>query len=365
MRIALVHPVFWPEVRRGSERVLHDIGAGMAARGHEVSLITTHPGPASESIEDGIRVLRAHRPPPVPGLGLHELFLETVPGTVRRLREGGFDLAHAFHLTAAFAAVEARSRNGPPVVYSFHGIPTRRYLVARRRRIEMLRRVLAGSERTTVLSRAAADGMRRYLFHDPEVMPAGVDLQGFAPAPERLPEPTILCTATFTDPRKRIPLLLDAFRLLRERRPEATLLLDDNPDPTMRSLRPELPEGAQWVQLSSDGSLADAYARAWVTALPSVEEAQGLVLLESLAAGTPVVAARSGGPPDVLDGRPAVGRLFEPDDAESLSRALEEALALAEDPATASVCEARAADFGWDALLDSHADLYEAVIGNG
>src|SRR5919109_2048764 len=85
VRLALVHPVFWPEVRRGSERVLHDIGRGMAERGHEVTLLTSHPGPPTESVEDGMLVGRAHRPPPVPGMRLHELFLETVPQVIRGL----------------------------------------------------------------------------------------------------------------------------------------------------------------------------------------------------------------------------------------------------------------------------------------
>ncbi len=59
--------------------------------------------------------------------------------------------------------------------------------------------------------------------------------------------------------------------------------------------------------------------------LPSVDEAFGLVLVESLAAGTPVVAARSGACPEIVTDD-AIGRLFEPDDADDLARAMGEAI---------------------------------------
>jgi glycosyltransferase involved in cell wall biosynthesis len=334
----------------------------MAERGHEVTLLTSHPGPPTESVEDGMLVVRAHRPPPVPGMRLHELFLETVPQVIRGLSPGRFDLAHAFYLSSAFAAVSAQRFGGPPVVYSFHGIATRPYLVARRRRLGMLQGVVSAARRTTVLSRAAAESFRRYLFVEPEVLPAGVNLDQFRPEAGRHPQPTVLCTATFTDPRKRIPLLLEAFEGLRAVRPEVRLLIDDNPDPTLRSQRPELPAGAEWVELNGEGALASAYARAWVTVLPSVEEAQGMVLLESLASGTPVAAARSGGPPDILEGHPTAGRLFEPDDADSLVGAMLEALDLAPRPETVAACTARARDFGWDVLLDAHEELYGAAL---
>src|SRR3954471_12439899 len=100
MRLALVHPVYWPEVHRGSERIVHDLGTALARRGHEVTLLTSHPGPTTESIEAGMLVVRARRPPRLPGMGLYELFLETLPDVVRRLSIGRFDLAHAFHLAS-------------------------------------------------------------------------------------------------------------------------------------------------------------------------------------------------------------------------------------------------------------------------
>ena len=358
MRIALAHPLYWPEVRRGSERVVHDLGTGLAARGHEVTVLTTHPGRSTEAVEGGVRVRRLSRPPPLPGLGLYELYLETIPRLAWELRRGGFDVVHAFYLSTAFGAVEARRIGGPPVVYSFHGIPTRTYLVARRRRVWMLQRALRGAALTTVLSEAAAAPFRRYLGFDPEILPAGVDLTAFAPG-ERDPSPSIFCASAFTDPRKRVPMLLESFAALRSARPEARLRLSEVPGGDA----PAVPEGVDWVPAGSEDALARCYGESWATVLPSVDEAQGLVLLESLASGTPVVASRSGFPPEVLDGAPSAGRLFEPDSGEDLTRAMAEALDLAALPETVAACRSRAAEFSWDALLPRHEALYERALG--
>ena len=66
------------------------------------------------------------------------------------------------------------------MVASFHGIPTRRYLVARRYRLEMLLDVARRAEECTVLSQAAARRFARYLLRDPVVLPGGVETTSFA-----------------------------------------------------------------------------------------------------------------------------------------------------------------------------------------
>ena len=74
-----------------------------------------------------------------------------------------------------------------------------------------------------------------------------------------------------------------------------------------------LPDGVEVIAASSDpGELGALYASSWVGVLPAVEEAFGLVLVESLAAGTPVVADDSGAGPEILAGDERIGRIFAP-----------------------------------------------------
>lgn len=372
MRIALLHPTYWPEVRRGSERLIHDLGQALANRGHDVTLITTSPGPARVCVEDEMRVVRLRRPPQIPGLHFYEDHVANIPNLILRLMRGGFDLAHAFFPTDAWAALQARRLGGPRYIFSFHGIVNRTHLVRRRYRLEMFSQACAGAAATSVLSEAAARPFRRYLQCEPFILPGGVSTNAYRLGPSRARVPTLLCPATLEDPRKRGTLLLRAFTTLHERRPDTRLLLAGGRDPFARpdlaSSLPDLargsaqlPAGVASEEVSDPGGVIDLYHRAWVTALPSIDEAFGLVLLESLAAGTPVVAARSGACPEIVDSN-AVGRLFEPDDESGLVAALTEALELCERPETAAACRARASTYDWSRIVEAYEEVYEAVL---
>jgi phosphatidylinositol alpha-mannosyltransferase len=370
MRIALLHPTYWPEVRRGSERLAHDLGTTLAQRGHDVTLLTSHRAWPTTSTEDGMRVRRSWRPPTIPGLHWYEDHVVNVPAAIWRLLRGEFDLAHALFPADAWAALQARRRGGPPYVFSIHGIINREALVRRRYRIEMFRDASAGAAATSALSEAAVEPLRRYLLAtDPVVLPGGMIGERFAGPVERAPEPTVICPASLDDARKRGHLLLEAFALVRERRPDARLVLAGGRDPfSAGGQRVEgfpdpgsLPEGVT-ASDPDDAGLAAAYRRAWVTVLPSIDEAFGLVLVESLAAGTPVVGARSGACPELVTDD-AIGRLYEPDDAESLAAAIEAGLELAGDPDTVDRCRAAAEPWDWQRVIERYETVYRAAAG--
>jgi glycosyltransferase involved in cell wall biosynthesis len=359
VRVALVHPVYWPEVRRGSERVVHDLAVGLTEMGHDVTVLTTHLARSEESREEGFRVVRSRRPPKVLGIRRGERFMETVPSVVWHLARGRFDVAHAFFPTSAWGAIQAQRFGGAPVVFSGHGVLTPESLAAYRLRLPMLKRVLAGAAATTVLSQAAADSMRRHLSHNPEVIPPGVFVTEFDAKVERDADPTLVCAASPNDPRKRLGLVLSAFTRLRQARPGARLLMVARPDPGLDSTVQRLPEGAEWLSTNGTADLARAYSRAWASVLAAVDEAFGLVLIESLAAGTPVVAARSGGCPDIVNSD-SIGRLFTADDEDDLVRAMDATLDLAaQGQDTEMACRRRAQDFDWSVVLGRYVGLYE------
>ena len=362
MRIALLHPTYWPEVRRGSERLAHDLGATLVARGHEVTLLTSHDRATTYSIEDGMRVIRERRPPTPPGAHLYEDDLVTVPGTIRRLVGGTFDLAHALLPVEGWAASRARRLGGPPYVLSVHGIMNREYLVNRRYRMEMLRTAMAGAAATSVLSEAAAEPFTRYALGDPVILPGAVVCADYEGESSPAEAPTLLCAASLGDPRKRGPLLMAAFARLREEIPDARLVLAGAQDPHGdRADGDRLPERVETMAIDRTDALARAYRSAWATVLPAIDEAFGLVVLESLASGTPVVAARSGASPEVVGGD-GTGRLFEPDDEADLARAMGAALELSTDPDSAERCREQARLYDWARVVERYEAAYASAL---
>lgn len=360
LRVALLNPCFWPEVRRGSERFARDLADGLIARGDRPRLITSHPGLPTRRMEDGLEILRTWRPPD--GRLRRRLFeehLTHIPFSYLALRLGDDDLAHALHATDALAAARWRARTGRPVVFSAMGIPHRRGLANRRWRVETLIRAIAGSDAVVTLSHAAAEGFERWLGVSARVIHPGVDMTAFTPGGGRAPVPTILCAAAIEEPRKRVGLLVEAFALVRRERPDARLVLAR---PRDGSAAPR-GEGIELVDLDVRPGLIQAYRRAWVSVLPSVGEAFGLVLAEAMACGTPAVGTDDGGIPEIVD-RPQVGRLFSGDDPRVLARALLEGLELATEPGTAAACRARAQELSVARCVESYVALY-AELGAG
>lgn len=161
----------------------------------------------------------------------------------------------------------------------------------------------------------------------------GVDTSLFHP-PERYgSDGPILAVGRFADPRKHAGMLLEAYRRLRERCPDAPGLL----------LVGEYPRAADWMKATEWGiadqievrlnatpeQLAPLYRQASLFVLSSAEEGLGIVLLEAMASGLPVVSTRCGGPETcVIEGE--TGYLAPVGDADALAGGMQ---AILENPA--------------------------------
>ena len=357
---ALLNFAYWPEVRRGNERLVHDVATELARAGHEASIITSHPGKPTESIEDGVRVIRNHRPPDLPlRLRRFQDHLTHLPATLRSLKRLQPQVAHAFFPSDALAATHWARRNNGVAVTTFTGIPGRENVANVRLRKRILEEITARSDAIVVISQAARDATWRWLAIEPEVIYPGVDTELFRPR-ERASVPTIACAADPGDQRKRVGLLVGAFRLVRRERPDAELLLVRPSDEAMvQELKDE-----QGVRLfaGDEETAPRMLAEAWVSALCSYREAFGLVVVESLACGTPVVASSSGAMPEIVD-RPEVGALFEEPDEKEVARLLLEQLERNGDTTTAEACRSRAQDFSSERCGAAHESLYRRLVG--
>ncbi len=120
-------------------------------------------------------------------------------------------------------------------------------------------------------------------------------------------------------PRKRLHLLLGAAERLRAEIPGLEFrIVGDGPERAKLqalSQAKRLGEHCHWLGDLSQDELAREYNRCDLFCLPSVQEGFGIVFLEAMAAGKPIVAARAGAVPEVVE----QGLLVEPESEEALA----------------------------------------------
>jgi phosphatidylinositol alpha-mannosyltransferase len=353
-------------MRRGTERFVHDLAAGLLARGHAPRLITSAPGKPARSIEEGLPIVRVPRGPEgrLVRRGFED-YLTHIPFAYAVLRAGDAQLAHAFAPPDAVAAARWSERTGRPALFSYTGVPDHEGLLHRRRRLDLTLSALRGCRATVALSQYAGREFQRWLGYEARVIYPGADLNRFAIGTDRTPEPTVVCSATLTEERKRVPLLVAAHHIVRRTHSEARLLLNHpRGKPRLARAFDDPDQGVHLVDMDDAATLAELNGRAWAATLPSTNEAFGLVLVEALATGTPVVASDLGPFPEIID-RPEVGRLFAGDTPDALAKALLETFELAEAPETRAECRSRAEAFSTERTVAAYEDLYSELLRAG
>ena len=166
------------------------------------------------------------------------------------------------------------------------------------------------------------------LLKAPTVITEMIDLDGWnslLSANKASPDPrkfVILSVCRFY-PRKRLNVLLDAAKRLRDRIPGLEVRIVGG-GPEAKRLKQlcrnnGLENIVKWHQDISQAELARQYNECDIFCLPSVQEGFGIVFLEAMASGKSIVAARAGATPEVVKH----GLLAEPDDEESLAEAIE------------------------------------------
>jgi phosphatidylinositol alpha-mannosyltransferase len=225
------------------------------------------------------------------------------------------------------------------------------------------------------VSRFVGEFVRREVGRDTTVVPVPVDVDAFRLNRERDHlRPVILCAASLEDERKGGNLLMRAFNEIKRRRPEAQLSISCSLGDSKRAelLSLVAPEWRRDVHVLGAGlhqDLPQLFGRAAVSVLPSRWEGFGMVLLESMATGTPVVGTREGAIPELIDSDD-VGRLFDPgpsngsapSNVEGCVRALLEALDLSRDPATATRCRAKAEGYSWSRVGPRYEEIYRNLV---
>jgi 1,2-diacylglycerol 3-alpha-glucosyltransferase len=190
-----------------------------------------------------------------------------------------------------------------------------------------------------VPSTAMRDRLAGYGVHTPmEVLPTGIPLQDFAAGdglhfrrlydiPEHAPMALFIGRVAH---EKNIGFLLEVAARLKARRPDFVLVIAGEGPAAARLQRQALAVGLERTvrfvgYLERRRRLPDCYAAADVFVFASRTETQGLVLLEAMAAGLPVVALAAMGTTDILG--PERGARIAPDDPDGFAAVVDAVLA--------------------------------------
>ena len=332
----------------GIPRLAHSLTRGLARRGHQVTVCTTDACDESARVPSGERQVDGVEWRVFPNLSNRlayhlQLFLPLGLGNYLKRHAGTFDVAHLHacrNVPGALAAHHLR-RTGVPYVLAPNGTAPR---IERRRLAKHAfdvvagRRILAGAARVLAVSEAERRqlselGVARGAIR---VIPNPVDLDELAspvtPGNFRrrlaLPcGPLVLFLGKLT-PRKRLDVLTLGFA--RVRRSDASLVIAGNDmgaGGEARSLVRALglERRTFFTGLLRAEQRLEALADADVLVYPSQHEIFGLVPLESLLSGTPVIVADDSGCGEVVRATGG-GQVVPLGDADALARAIESVL---------------------------------------
>ncbi|MBC7220187.1 glycosyltransferase [Candidatus Bipolaricaulota bacterium] len=323
-----------------------------------------------DNIEDGIRTLRLrYRKSPIPKTS-YFVYMWAMFRAFRKLAEEGFrpDVIHAHVYSAGVPAVLMGKRYGLPVVITEHFTGFPRGLV---RGIEKLKAKFA-FERAAVVCPVSND-LRTHIerrlgvrarFH---VVPNVVDTSLFSPPAARSAREDgrkrLLVVALLT-PKKGIPYLLEALARLRERRDDFVLdIVGDGPNRSEYEVLTNklgLQDVVRFHGLKTKQEVAELMKRCDVFVLPSLFETFGVVLIEALACGMPVVATDIGGPNEIVTDE--VGCLVPPADTQALARAIDYMLNHCGDYVPERIAQYAEGRYSYQAVGSKLNQLYRSVL---
>jgi phosphatidyl-myo-inositol alpha-mannosyltransferase len=358
VRVGLVSPYPW-DVPGGVVAHISDLAEALIARGHDVAVIT--PVDDDETPLPSY-VTRAGRSVPIPYNGsVSRLLLGPVSNTrVRRwLNDGDFDVLHVHSPETFSLSLLALGNARGPIVATFHAAnPKSRILAMMQNPLQVYLEKLSGS---IAVSPAARKTIVDHLGGDAVVVPNGVHIAKYAGA---VPLPgwpgdggAIGFVGRVDENRKGLAVLFDALPELRRTHPGVRLLVAGP------GRADDVPDGVTMLGRVSDADKARALASVDVFAAPNTGgESFGIILLEAMAAGTPIVASRLDAFARVLEDG-ALGQLTAVSDAGSLATACRELL---ESPGRRAELRTAArhavARYDWSVVAGEVIQVYQAAI---
>ena len=364
MRIALVSAYDYAYPGGVTEHVRH-LAAGLQSRGHDLTVYAPCSDPNFTETHPGF--VRVGRPFPIPihgsvariTVGLH------LTNRIKHyMREGGYDVVHFHEPLMPVLPITALRHSESVNIGTFHAFARSNigYYYGK----PLLKRYVRRLHARIAVSVAARDFVQRYFPGEYHIVPNGIDVRRFknqAPLPElRDGKCTILFVGRL-EYRKGVGYLLRAFLQLKKEFPDLRLLIvGDGP---MRRwyanfvVRKQLSDVILAGYVGAD-ELPRYYASCDIFCSPATgDESFGMVLLEAMASGKPIVGSDIDGYRSVLHhGRE--GLLVKRKDARQLAQALRALIVSRDMRRETGEAGLRAVQaYDWEHVIDRVTDVYQ------
>ena len=340
MRIGLVSP-YDLSSPGGVQAQVIGLAKALRAAGDEAFVI----GPGLPEGEDGVDLGRAMR---VPGNGsMVPISLSPSAGSKIRDAAVSADVLHVHEPLMPLASLAA-NRAGPPVVATFHADPSPLVRKAYARSGRLMRSALGRAKIVTAVSRTAASALPPEL--DCVIVPNGVDVGGMTTELDRIEHQVVFLGRD--EPRKGLDVLLEAWPTVLEHVPDATLVAIG---PVRRT------SGIEWMGRVDEQTKCRLLAGSAAYVAPHLGgESFGIVLVEAMAVGTPVIASDL---PAFRDVAQDAARYAPPGDAGQLAGNIVDLLL---DPkareSLGRIGLERSKAFDWPVVATAYRELYDSVI---
>jgi D-inositol-3-phosphate glycosyltransferase len=320
----------------GMNVYVRDLSRELASRGHLVDVYTRSQDSSlphiSNRLGHGARVIHIPAGPEHPYNKhlVYDHLPEFVSGVLAQAKTDAiqYDVLHSHYWLSGAVARELRQSWSAPIVHMFHTLGEMKNAVAQRpeeretaHRIAVERDIVRFADTLVAATPVEEEQLVRLYEADPgriRVIPPGVDTERFHPIPQALAKDNIslcpdCCIILFVgriEPLKGIDSLIRAIAQVVAKLPELRERLrvpiiggaldrihEDDEMVRLQELREELGIGdvVTFIGAKDQDLLQYYYSAAQMVVMPSDYESFGMVALEAMACGTPVIASDVGG----------------------------------------------------------------------
>ena len=339
----------------GVQQQVLGLARSLRAKGHEVRVLGPCDGPPPDAF---VTPLGNSLPTAVNG-SIAPLAPDASAAlrTIRALNDEAFDVVHVHEPLVPGPSLTALLVKMAPVVATFHSAGES---AAYRTFSRQLKWVASRIDIRVAVSKDAVELAQRYIGGDYEILFNGIELGDYS-SPSPTPRENAVFFIGRHEERKGLSILLEAVSKLP---PDVRVwIASDGPQTAELKTRFASDSRIEWLGRISDSEKISRMSRASVFCAPSLHgESFGVVLLEAMAAGTPVVASNLDGYRNVAtDDETAL--LVETGNVAGLASALARVLV---DPRLAARLTANGREhaqrFSMDALADRYIEMYERAL---